>query len=37
MFIIKEKGGINMINVNKVGEFITLKRKEKRFNSTTIG
>lgn len=29
MFIIKEKGGINMINVNKVGEFITLKRKEK--------
>ena len=29
MFIIKEKGGINMINVDKVGEFITLKRKEK--------
>ena len=29
MFIIKEKGGINTINVNKVGEFITLKRKEK--------
>ena len=36
MFIIKEKGGINMINVNKVGEFITLKRKEKGLTQQLI-